>query len=136
MNVRICAPLTNSKTSENQVLIYAILCFIVLPDTLRIDRGTETDVMSTIHCFLRQKHDDLDDVTETILYGPSTQNKIERWWRELHERMEKFFKQQLKELVEIGEYDSSDEIDRCDLTILPLICKICKTSSPHICCLG
>ena len=66
--------------------------FTVLPDNIRIDRDTETDIMSTMHCFLRAKHDDLEDTTETILYGPLTQSKIERWWRELLDRMERFFK--------------------------------------------
>lgn len=85
---------------------------LVLPRTLRIDRGTETDVMAAIHCFMRSKQGDLDNPTDSVLYGPSTQNKIERWWRELHERMEKFFKSQLRSLVEGGHYDSSDQTDR------------------------
>lgn len=84
----------------------------LLPETLRIDRGTETDVMATIHCFLREKQGDLEKSTDAVLYGPSTQNKIERWWRELLERMERYFKDQLKSLVECGEYDASDQTDR------------------------
>lgn len=91
--------------------------FLVLPRTLRVDRGTETDVMATVHCFLREKHGDLENATDAVLYGPSTQNKIERWWRELLERMERFFKDQLKSLVESGEYDSSDHIDRYDIHV-------------------
>ena len=86
--------------------------FTVLPDNIRIDWGTETDIMSTMHCFLRAKHGDLEDATESVLYGPSTQNKIERWWRELLERMEKFFKKQLSTLVEEGDYDSTNKQDR------------------------
>lgn len=80
-----------------------------MPQTLRLDRGTETDVMATIHCFLRG---DLHNALDAIIYGPSTQNKIERWWRDLLERMERFFKEQLKCLVESGDYDSSDQNDR------------------------
>ena len=41
-------------------------------------------------CFLRAKHDDLEDATASILYGPLTQSKIERRWRELLDRMERF----------------------------------------------
>lgn len=52
-------------------------------NNIRIDRGTETDIMSTMHCFLSAKHDDLEDATVSILYGPLAQSKIERWWREL-----------------------------------------------------
>ena len=85
---------------------------IVLPNRIRVDKGTETGTMATMHCFLRDKNGDLPDATESILYGPSTENKIERWWRELLERMEKFFKVQLSTLVEDGDYDSSDELDR------------------------
>ena len=86
--------------------------FKVLLQPIRIDRGTETGIIATMHCFLRDKYGYLDDATESVLYGPSTQNKIERWWRELLERMERFFKQQLFLLVENGEYDPSDETDR------------------------
>ena len=85
--------------------------FTVLPDNIRIDRGTETDIMSTMHCFLRAEHGDLEDATNSVLYGPSTQNKIERWWRELLDRMERFFKKQLSTLVEDGDYDSTNKQD-------------------------
>ena len=68
--------------------------------------------MSTMHRSLRAKHGDLADATESVLYGPSTQNKIERWWRELLDRMERFFKRQLSSLVEDGDYDASNEQDR------------------------
>ena len=47
----------------------------------------------------------MDDRTDSIIYGPSTSNKIERWWRELHERLEKFFKEQLVALLRGREYD-------------------------------
>lgn len=85
-----------SPVSTSLCLNVGVCVFLsVLPRTLRVDRGTETDVMATIHCFLRGKHGDLENPTDVVLYGPSTQNKIERWWRDLHERMERFFKDQL-----------------------------------------
>jgi len=84
----------------------------VLPSRIRVDRGTETGVMATIHCYLRAQHGDLEDATESALYGPSTENKIERWWRELLERMEAYFKSQLSTLLEDGLYDPQDEKDR------------------------
>ena len=59
---------------------------ILLPQTMRVERGSETDVMATIHCFLREKQGDLENPTDAVLYGPSTQNDIERWWRDLHAR--------------------------------------------------
>lgn len=85
----------------------------VLPSRIRVDRGTETGVMATIHCYLRAQHGDLEDATESVLYGPSTENKIARWWRELLERMEAYFKSQLSTLLEDGLYDPQDEKDRC-----------------------
>ena len=30
-----------------------------------------------------------------VIYVPSTAIEIERWWRDLHERLEKYFKEQL-----------------------------------------
>lgn len=77
-----------------------------------MDKGTETVMMTTMHCYLQQKLNNTDDATETVLFGPSTQNKIERWWRELLERLERYFKDQLNELLEAGDYDPSDETDR------------------------
>ena len=38
--------------------------------------------------------------------------KIERWWRELHERMEKYFKEQLNWLKDRGHYNPHSERDR------------------------
>ena len=85
---------------------------LVLPDRIRIDGGTETGVMATIRSYLHSKQGDLDDGTDCILYGTSTQNKIERWSHELFERMEKFFKDQLSSLAEGGHYNPSNETHR------------------------
>ena len=51
----------------------------------------------------------LDDPIDGLIYGPSTQNKIEQWRRELHHLMENLFKEQLMELVENGHYNSHDK---------------------------
>ena len=42
---------------------------------LRLDKGTETGVMSTMHAFLRQNHGDMDPM-ETVIFGPSTANQV------------------------------------------------------------
>ena len=42
---------------------------------LRMDKGTETGVLATMHAFLRRHHGDMDPV-DTVLYGPSTSNKV------------------------------------------------------------
>ncbi|XP_028405215.1 uncharacterized protein LOC114527710 [Dendronephthya gigantea] len=65
-----------------------------------------------MHSYLRSQQGDLADATDSVIYGPSTQNKIERWWRELLERMERYFKRQLNSLVEEGEYDRDDDTHR------------------------
>ena len=46
-----------------------------IANKLRLDKGTETGVMSTIHAFLRQHHGDMDPV-ETVIFGPSTANQV------------------------------------------------------------
>jgi len=90
--------------------------YLVIPQTIRVDRGTETDLMTTAHCYLHQLHDTYDDLDQLIqncvMYGPSTANKIERWWRELHHRMETYFKEQLHQLLENGYYDQTNQLDR------------------------
>ena len=42
---------------------------------LRLDKGAETGVMSTMHAFLRQNHGDMDPM-ETVIFGPSTANQV------------------------------------------------------------
>ena len=85
-----------------------------MPSRLRLDKGTETVDPATMHFYLVSKysHDD-DDETNCVIYGPSTENKIERWWKELLERLEMFFKEQLNTLVEDGDYDREDPLHRC-----------------------
>ena len=78
----------------------------MLPVNLRMNRGTETGKLVTIHVCLLNQHGLMDDTTDSIIYGPSTSNKIERWWRDLHERLEAFFKEQLTTvLLRRREYD-------------------------------
>ena len=54
--------------------------------------------MATIHAYLVNKIGIMDDATDSIIYGPSTSNKIERWWRDLHERLERYFKAQAERI--------------------------------------
>ena len=76
-----------------------------LPYQLRIDRGTETGKMSTIQVFMADRLNLFEDPIRSVIHGPSTSNKIERWWRDLHERLEKYFKTQLTTLLTRQEYD-------------------------------
>ena len=48
----------------------------VVSAMMRLDRGTETGTMATIHAFLRSHHTDGIDPIDTILYGPSTSNQV------------------------------------------------------------
>ena len=99
----------------------------MLPRNLRVDRGTETGKMATIHVFLLNQHGIMDDPTDSIIYGPSTSNKIERWWRELHERLEKFFKEQLVALLRGREYDPHVALHRQLLAyvFIPIVQREC-----------
>lgn len=82
--------------------------------------------MATIHVFLLNQHGIMDDPTDSIIYGPSTSNKIERWWRELHERLEKFFKEQLVALLR-REYDPHVALHRQLLAyvFIPIVQREC-----------
>lgn len=42
---------------------------------MRMDKGTETGVLATMHSFLRRHHGDIDPC-ETVIYGPSTSNQV------------------------------------------------------------
>lgn len=95
----------------------------MLPSRIRVDRGTETGLMCTIHSYLRAQHGDVENGDDCVLYGPSTENKIERWWRELSNRMEGYFKNQFKSLLEDGYYDPRDENDRYGFQIGMLFVK-------------
>lgn len=45
--------------------------------------------------------------------------QIERWWKELHERLEKYYKERVNWLKDEHHYNPHDETDRC-LTLLCL----------------
>ena len=47
----------------------------IMPSVLRLDKGTETGIMTTMHAFLRTHHKDMDPV-DTVIYGPSTSNQV------------------------------------------------------------
>ena len=100
----------------------------MLPRFLRIDKGTETGKMATIHCYLIDYLGIMDDALHSIIYGPSTSNKIERWWRDLNERLERYFKVQLNTLLRGMEYDPHNISDRQILAFvyIPIIQRECE----------
>ena len=68
-------------TNSNPVLvgkwyIQALLESRILPNYLRLDKGTETTTVCTIHAYLRSKQGDLEDPTDSILFGPSPSNQV------------------------------------------------------------
>ncbi len=98
----------------------------ILPNNM--DRGTETGKIAAIQAFLRKSvEQELDDPIKTVIYGPSTSNKIDRWWRDLHERLEKYFKTQLTDLLTRMEYNPHDDDHRNMLAyvFIPVIQKEC-----------
>ena len=84
----------------------------MLPNALRVDRGTETGKLTTIQAHLADKLEIFEDPMNSVVFGPSTSNKIERWWRDLHERLEKYFKSQLQTLLNSREYDPHNREQR------------------------
>ncbi len=84
----------------------------MMPNYLRLDKGTETGTMATIHVYLHGKQGDLNEPSDSVIFGPSTSNKIERWWRDLHERMEKHIKAYLVLLLNSRAYDPQNLRDR------------------------
>ena len=51
--------------------------------------------MATLHAYLTSKLGVMEDPTDFARYRPSNTNKTERWWHELHGRLEAYFKAQL-----------------------------------------
>ena len=47
----------------------------MIASRIRLDKGTETGVMATMHAFVRQQHGDMDPL-ETVICGPSTSNQV------------------------------------------------------------
>ena len=60
----------------------------ILPAELRIDKDSETGGMATMHTFFRSSLGDLEDPSESVIFGKSATNQIGKWWRELHDRFE------------------------------------------------
>ena len=48
----------------------------ILPNYIRLDKGTETTTMSTIQVYLRSQQGDLEDPTDSILFGSSPSNQV------------------------------------------------------------
>lgn len=101
----------------------------IIPRFLRLDKGTETGKMSTLHAFLVDKAEIMDDAVDSIIYGPSTSNKIERWWRDLHERFERYFKEHLAYLLQQRYYDPHNAHHRQLMTYVftPVIQRECDS---------
>jgi len=100
-----------------------------MPRYLRVDRGNETGIMTAIHAYLIGQVGDFDDPIDSVIFGKSTSNKIERWWRDLHERLEGYFKEQLKALLDNHLYDPENVQDRKMLAyiFIPVIQRECNT---------
>ena len=51
----------------------------VMPNYIRIDKGSETGTFATMYCFLRRQHSNVEtdeEAVKTVIYGPSTLNQI------------------------------------------------------------
>ena len=45
-----------------------------IASNIRIDKGTETGKMATLHAYLRSNHD--VNLSDTVIYGKSTSNQV------------------------------------------------------------
>ena len=108
--------------------VHHLLQSEMMPNYLRLDKGTETGIMATVHTYLHSKQGDLNKPTDSVMFGPSTSNKIERWWRDLHERMEKDIKASLIFLLQSGDYDPQSLRDRKIMSYLfiPVLQRECN----------
>ncbi|XP_078490351.1 uncharacterized protein LOC104266093 isoform X2 [Ciona intestinalis] len=80
---------------------------------IRVGRGSETGIMATMQAYITNNIEASSiSPMESVIYRKSTSNQIERWWRELHERLEKYFKEQLRYLKDHGLYDPQNVMDR------------------------
>ena len=51
----------------------------VMPNYIRLDKGSETGTLAAIHCFLRRQHWDVEtdeEAVNTAIYGPSVSNQV------------------------------------------------------------
>ena len=51
----------------------------VMPNYIRIDKGSATGTLAKMHCFLRRQHSDVEtdeEAVKTVIYGPSTSNQV------------------------------------------------------------
>ena len=98
------------SNSESDVIEMNYLKYLnepkLLPYFLRVDRGTETGEMCNIYASFSDRLPSFDDPRDSIIYGPSTINKTEQLRRDLHHRMEKYFKEQSCALLKRNEYES------------------------------
>lgn len=69
------------NTNSNPVLVgkwylEGLMETKILPNYLRVDKGTETTVMSAMHSYLRSLQGDLENPTDSIIFGPSPSNQV------------------------------------------------------------
>ena len=101
----------------------------VMPVFLRCSKGTETGKMASIHCYLMSTEQSMfEDPVKSIASGSRTTYKIERWWWNLHTRLEKYFTEQLRELLDASEYDPHNDTDRQILAYvyIPIVQRECE----------
>ena len=51
----------------------------ILPSYIRIDKGTEATTMSAMHSYLRSLQGDLENPTDSVIFGPSPSNQVRKW---------------------------------------------------------
>ena len=70
-----------SNSNPNLIGCFYLECLFKtrrVASKLRLDRGTETSGMATMHAYLPQQHSVMEDfhVMDIVIYGPLTSNQV------------------------------------------------------------
>lgn len=70
-----------SNSNPNLIGCFYLECLLKttrVASKLRLDRGTETSGMATMHAYLPQQHSVMEDfhVMDMVIYGPLTSNQV------------------------------------------------------------
>ena len=70
-----------SNRNPNLIWCFFLECLFKtrrVASKLRLDRGTETGGMATMHAYLPQQHSVMEDfhVMDMVIYGPLTSNQV------------------------------------------------------------
>ncbi|XP_014664163.1 PREDICTED: uncharacterized protein LOC106806664 [Priapulus caudatus] len=113
---------TPSNSNPNHVarwMLEYLEEFHLIPIRTRSDPGNENSLLSQMQRFLRRNHRDGLAGEKAHITGSSTTNQpIERWWRDYRERSGQYFRDEVKGLKNDGLYNPSNNAERACLALV------------------